>query len=292
MTAVTQLGYVGLNVSKFEEWERYATDVLGLQPYGRNDDGSLSLRMDERHHRLILHPGSTDDLAYAGLEVADAGALTVLGDRLAAAGVEVTPGTPGELSLRRVAALLRCTDPNGIRVELHCGAVVHRRDPFRSPRPISGFVTGDQGLGHIVVHALDFDATMHFYRDLLGFRISDFAYVEPAPGAEVLVAFLHCNPRHHSFAFVQAPLPQRLNHVMLELGSVDDVGRAYYEAQDRGVPIAMSLGRHDNDQMLSFYMVSPSGFQVEYGWGARCVDDAGWRVETYRGGSVWGHRRA
>jgi len=31
MTSVTQLGYLGLSVSNVDEWERFATQILGLQ---------------------------------------------------------------------------------------------------------------------------------------------------------------------------------------------------------------------------------------------------------------------
>lgn len=290
MASVTQLGYIGLEVSRLDAWESFAQEILGLQVWDRNADGSLSLRLDEREQRIVLHPGPADDVAYLGLEVADEEALRALCATLKDSGVETTPGTPEEIAARRVAGLATCKDPSGVRVELHYGAMLRVRESFQSPLPIEGFVAGDQGLGHIVLHVFDFDQSMRFYRDLLGFRISDYAYVSPAPGLDIRVAFLHCNPRHHTIAFAAAPLPKRLNHLMVEMRALDDVGRAYQRVQDRGVPIAMTLGRHDNDRMLSFYMVSPSGFQVECGWGARQVDDADWRVETYRGGSLWGHR--
>jgi len=52
----------------------------------------------------------------------------------------------------------------------------------------------------------------------------------------------------------------------------------------------LTLGRHTNDQMFSFYVRSPAGFSVEYGWGARVIDDNKWQVQLHRTGSVWGHR--
>ena len=50
MASVTQLGYLGLSVSDLDQWEQFAAHVLGLQPNGRDPDGSLFLRMDEYHH--------------------------------------------------------------------------------------------------------------------------------------------------------------------------------------------------------------------------------------------------
>ena len=64
----------------------------------------------------------------------------------------------------------------------------------------------------------------------------------------------------------------------------------YDMCQDLEVPIVRGLGRHTNDHMTSFYMKTPSGFDVEYGWGAREVDDATWQVQRHEKGSIWGHR--
>ena len=42
--------------------------------------------------------------------------------------------------------------------------------------------------------------------------------------------------------------------------------------------------------MLSFYVVSPGGFNVEFGWKGLMVDDDTWTVRTYSGrGELWGH---
>jgi hypothetical protein len=41
--------------------------------------------------------------------------------------------------------------------------------------------------------------------------------------------------------------------------------------------------------MLSFYALTPSGFQFEFGWGGRKVDDATWETTTYSQVSEWGH---
>lgn len=50
------------------------------------------------------------------------------------------------------------------------------------------------------------------------------------------------------------------------------------------------MGRHSNDEMVSFYMANPSNFGVEYGWGAREIDDCTWEVSRYDSGSIWGHK--
>lgn len=291
MARVSQLGYLGLSVRDVAEWEQFAAHILGLQPNGRDSDGSLFLRMDEYHHRFIVHPNGNDDLAYIGWEVATEEALAEMAAQLRNAGVAVRPGTTAEAEARRVAGLITFADPSGIASEIFYGPLVTFDQPFHSPRPISGFKTGEQGLGHFVIAVNDLDQSLRFYRDVLGMRISDFVKFSPAPGVMLHVVFFHCNPRHHSLAFWAMPqAPKRLHHFMLQLQSLDDVGATYYLCQDHQVPITMSLGRHTNDHMVSFYLRTPSGFAVEYGWGAREVDDATWQVQVHTSGSIWGHQ--
>ena len=291
MNSVTQLGYLGLSVREVNEWERFAANVLGLKANGRDADGSLFLRMDEYHHRFIVHPTGNDDLAYIGWEVATEQAMAAMAEQLRQAGVDVRPGTAAEAEARRVAGLIKFADPSGISSEIFYGPLVTFDKPFQSPRPISGFKTGEQGLGHFVIAVNDFDRSLAFYRDVLGMRISDFVKFSPAPSVKLNVAFFHCNPRHHTLAFWAMPQsPKRLHHFMLQLNSLDDVGAAYYLCQDQQVPITMNLGKHTNYHMVSFYLRTPSGFAVEYGWGAREVDDATWQVQVHTAGSIWGHQ--
>jgi 2,3-dihydroxybiphenyl 1,2-dioxygenase len=148
------------------------------------------------------------------------------------------------------------------------------------------------GLGHIVIRVDDSARSLHFYRDVLGMRISDFIELQKGHrlGRQLSLTFMHCNPRHHSVAFGEIPVPKRLLHFMLQTKTLDDVCTTMYLAQDRGISISASLGRHTNDHMVSFYMRSPSGFEIEYGFGARTVDDATWKVQQHYSGSMWGHR--
>jgi len=292
MTSVTQLGCLGIGVSDLPRWQRFATDVLGLELNGVEADGSSFLRMDEYHHRFVLKPGGNDDVNFVGWEVRDQAALGEIAARLKAAGIEVTPATAEEARARRVVEYLKLKDPSGIPTEIYFGPLMTFERPFQSPRPLSGFVTGELGMGHIVVRVDDPAKSLHFYRDLLGMRVSDFIDMQSRRGGEGVISltFMHCNPRHHSIAFGAIPAPRRLMHFMLQCRHVDDVGSTYYLCQDQGVDISGTLGRHTNDHMVSFYMRTPSGFEVEYGWGARIVDDATWQVQKHQAPSIWGHR--
>jgi 2,3-dihydroxybiphenyl 1,2-dioxygenase len=287
MSQIEALGYVGLSVSDLPAWHAFATETLGLQPSPRAD-GCVDLRMDAYATRLRLIPDAADDIAYAGWEVRDRAALDDLAERLIKAGVAVTEASREDAADRHVQALIRFTDPEGLLCEAYYGPLMLTDRPFLSPRGVC-FKTGRQGLGHIVIVARDAKAQERFYCDVLGFRLSDRIDTEVVPGRPISITFLRCNQRHHSLAIAQVPLRKKLQHLMLEVTSIDDVGRALYRCLDAGTHISLTLGRHSNDDMLSFYPLTPSGFDIEYGWAGLEVDDSSWHVVTHHTNSAWGH---
>jgi 2,3-dihydroxybiphenyl 1,2-dioxygenase len=278
-----QLGYIGIAATEVAAWREFASDFLGMQVIEK-DGERLALRMDARRQRFSVEKATRDGLAYIGLEVPDARALATAAERLKAAGHEVHAATAGELQLREVGGMSWLLDPDGRRVELFFGAL-DSDEPFVPGRPIGGFRTGDLGLGHIVLETNQFQEVVHFYQVSLGFRLSD--YMDEGP---IKANFMHMNPRHHSLAIIQADAP-RLHHVMVEYIHLDDVGRLYDRALEAEGRVVVTLGRHSNDHMLSFYSRSPSGFLIETGWAGRLIDDATWKPEPLYGPSIWGHER-
>ena len=293
---VTAFGYLGIGVSDMERWREFATTgVLGLEETEVAQDGTVYLRMDEYHHRFALHPTGENDLVYMGFEVPGEQAFEEMAQKLRKAGVAVTPGTEEEKANRKGVDLIIFKDPSGIPLEIYHGALQLWERPFKPSRNIAGFKTkaddGTQmGLGHTVLFIKDMKATEAFWRDILGMKTSDYIDLDFALPGLGTATFFHCNPRHHTVAFVEMNVPRFLQHFMLELNEFDDVGHTYYKCQDEGVPMSMNLGKHTNDHMLSFYLVSPSGFDIEYGYGGRLIDDSKWTVQKHIAPSVWGHR--
>jgi 2,3-dihydroxybiphenyl 1,2-dioxygenase len=281
---IDQLAYLAFEVSDLAAWKAFAVDVLGFAISDETDRG-FALRMDDRAARFFIEQGPADDLAAVGWEVADEATLERAAARLRDAGHDVREGTREEAAARAVVRLLVAHDPAGTRVELVFGP--ERAAPPATPKLASGFVTGAQGLGHLVLSAPDPRATAAFYQDLLGFRLSD-RIVTTFYGHPVDLTFLHTNARHHSLAF-GGPQPKRLHHFLVEVGALDDVGAALDRAIDGAVRIAQMIGRHPNDRMISFYAFTPSGFQFEYGTGGRLVDDATWQPVVHDRVSEWGH---
>jgi extradiol dioxygenase len=289
MASISQLGYLGLGVSDAAAWERFATGTLGFSVSDRATDGTLKFRMDDYHYRIAVHPGGHDDLSYIGWEVSDRETLAAVAEQIQSAGIEVSRGSNAEAASRNVVELVKFRDPNGVASEVFCGPL-QEIQPFNSPRAISGFETGAMGLGHFILVVDDLEKSLEFYNRALGMRISDFMAPESGAFKDTRIVFLHCNPRHHTIAmFANPKTKKRINHIMLELKAVDDVGATYDLCREQKVPIAITLGRHTNDRMMSFYMVNPSGFMIEYGWGGRRVDDATWQIQLHRSGTLWGH---
>lgn len=286
-TEVEALGYIGLEVSDLGAWKDFAADILGLQPVDRGD-GTVDLRMDAYATRIRLHEGARDDLAYLGWEVCDADALTALSEKLHSLGLEVRAGDEPLAADRRVAGLIRFADPEGNAHEAFYGPLQKTNAPFVSPLGVR-FKTGRQGLGHVVLSCRDKPGMMSFFIEALGFRLSDHINTEVVPGRPLEISFLRCNGRHHSLALAPAPIPKKIVHLMVETQTVDDVGRALYRCLERGIHLTFTLGRHSNDEMLSFYPLSPCGFDIEYGWGGLEVDDETWHVLTHDTNSAWGH---
>jgi 2,3-dihydroxybiphenyl 1,2-dioxygenase len=284
--SVCGLGYLEIGVSSLAAWRDYAEKVLGAEVLDATD--ALYVRYDAQVWRLRLVETGEDDIRVAGFEVANIEDLAALRRQLEALDVAVTEAAPADAAARQATHLLRCQDPFGLSVELYVGERL-ATEPFVSPVGVGGFVTGGLGLGHMVL-AVGNEAQAHaFYMEGLGFRLSDDIYIGP-PGRQIRLTFLHCNPRHHTIALAPVPSRKRLNHIMLQLRSMDDVGLGLDRARAAGVEISSSLGRHSNDHMFSFYMQTPSGFDIEYGHGGIEIDDATWTPQTHHAPSLWGHK--
>jgi 3,4-dihydroxy-9,10-secoandrosta-1,3,5(10)-triene-9,17-dione 4,5-dioxygenase len=285
MGDVSGLGYLGLTGS-VDEW-RHLAEILGLQAVPQTSDSEARFRIDERAWRIAVEAGPPG-LGYIGWEVASPTALNRVRDSLAAGGFSVE--TDPELARARgVLELFRCRDPSGLPLEFFFGAETSHA-PFQSPTG-AHFVTSSAGrtlgLGHVVLFVDEAKATTDFYMGLLGFEHSD-SIISGYMGA----TFAHTNPRHHSLAFgaARGPMKKGLEHFMLEVDSLDVVGRALDRVTKAGVPVTVTLGKHTNDLMTSFYLRTPSGCDLEYGVGGRLLDDY-WTPSWFRSPSIWGHRR-
>ena len=291
---IRSLGYLRIESADIAAWREFGVRILGMVEGRGPEEGALYLRMDDFPARLVIVPGARERLLASGWEVAGAGELAAVGHALADAGVAVKAATPEELAARRVGEMLRFDDPAGNAIEVFCGAALEHRPAASSYG--NQFVTGDMGMGHVVLPVAGAaDAALAFYTGVLGFRLRDSMrmpaeFVGGAPGdPPAWFRFLGCCPRHHSLALAPMPAEAGIVHLMIEVAALDDVGRALDRCARRRAPLSASLGRHANDLMVSFYVRTPGGFDIEYGTDGLRVDDATWVSRESTAVSLWGH---
>ena len=291
---IHSLGYLVLETAELDRWRELAFDVLGMAPGEGPDPDALYLRLDERAARLVLLPGRTERLVTVGWEVRDAETLRDVVRRLEDAGAPVKWGSGEDADARRVQEFVTTADPAGTALEIfHGAALVHA--PLVLPHG-GQFVTGDQGMGHVVLPTKDPQASYDFYTQVLGFRsrgamrIASQLVPGGDPDGRYFVRFLSTNPRHHTLALGPWWQPNGIVHFMLEVTELDDVGRALDRVHKRKFPLSSTLGRHTNDYMVSFYVGTPTGCDIEFGCFGRRIDEATYTAEDITRDSYWGHR--
>jgi 3,4-dihydroxy-9,10-secoandrosta-1,3,5(10)-triene-9,17-dione 4,5-dioxygenase len=280
---IQNLGYLGIGTPDPEQWAAFARDVIGLgvEPGDPGETTRYRLRMDQHPFRFWLEDGPAGGVTVVGWEVRNPSSIEEMTMRLKGAGIDVTSGTVEECDHRQVTRMVHFAGPGGLRNELFCGRRLAER-PFVSPLGVE-FVTEEQGLGHLVLQTAQLQDAVDFYCDVLGFRFTD-----TVESAVADFTFLGCNSRHHSLAFTPTRKREGTHHILCEVKTSDDVGRALDRVRQHRVPLLATLGRHSNDGMFSFYMSSPADFGVEIGSGGVQVDERTWVSRTYTA-DIWGH---
>jgi 3,4-dihydroxy-9,10-secoandrosta-1,3,5(10)-triene-9,17-dione 4,5-dioxygenase len=290
MTEISGLSYIVAETTDLGKWQDYAENVLGMMACAA-PAGGLYLKMDERQFRIAVQAGERDRYVATGWEVPGQAAFDRMLQALQHAGVECARGDAALCQRRCVQQLAAFDDPSGNRHEIVWGYKSDFRH-FASPVGVARFITGDIGMGHVVLPATAFEETTRFFRDVLGFGLSDMFNFKPAgdDGPTLPIYFLHCNNgRHHSLALAGFPVDSGCVHLMVEVESMPEVGRAMDRMASRGVQQSSTLGQHTNDRVTSFYMKSPSGFDVEFGYGGAVVDWAEHITHEFTLVSLWGH---
>lgn len=289
MSGVTELGYVRFGVSDLDAWRVFATDLLGLELRDDMGDDKLWLRIDSQHHRICIEHDECDDLIGIGLRVAGREEFRELQATLTSAGIAYEVGSE-ELAVERcVLEVMMLRDPAGNPIEIYHGPMLEPHLPFYPTRRRFGkFVTGDAGLGHMIIRDNGAEEAYQFYK-LLGMRAtSEFRVPVPAIEGYVSGRFMHCDhptAREHTIAFGMER-NKRCNHLLMEVDNLDDVMMTYELLKKHGeYPIMLDIGRHPNDEQVSFYVRSPSNFLIEIGYGGAAIATQSYIVN----GDYWGH---
>ena len=291
MDLFKSLGYVTIQTADVERWREFAFGVLGFAEGKGPDPSALYLRMDERAARIIVTPGDADRIVTVGWEVRDHAALQNVESALDTAGVPYKELSQDAADGRRVEEVITFDDPAGNHLEVFHGAVLDH-SPVITPFG-ARFITGDQGLGHVVLPALDANGLFDFYTEVLGF-LSRGAFRVPLPAefGPIRIRFLGINERHHSLAIAPATTLRDpgLIHLMVEVDTLDAVGQTLDRVNRSDFQLSSTLGRHTNDKMVSFYVRTPGDWDVEFGTGGLRIDENHYTAEEITADSYWGHQ--
>lgn len=285
------LGYLVIETERFADWIRFGRDAIGMH-LDEVAPGVVRFRLDDNECRFLLQRGSAEDTTALGWEIDDHATLDVIAARITGHGVPLIEGTVEEAALRGVERFLRFPGPNGLAQEVYVKA-------NRSADPLTlaaagGFVTGVDGMGHVAI-ATKKPHQMHgYYNTVFDARLSDYID-ETISGLKFKIRFLRVNERHHTVAIASVnrlpinPIRTRIQHCNVQVAELDDLSAAYRRVKQLGFEMALSVGQHTNDKELSFYAVTPSGFEWEVGWNPIVVDESVWEPTTHQGISIWGH---
>ncbi|MEM9877718.1 MAG: VOC family protein [Pseudomonadota bacterium] len=284
---IKSLGYIGCAVTNLNAWHDLLVNQIGLS---KNADISTitrhHYRMDRASSRITLESSTRDELLYLGWDMGSLASLEQLSNALRDVGLKVDDASPDEARHRHVEIMRRFVGPDGVQHEIFCNQD-QATEGFSSAIMQGGFKTGPSGLGHAVLAASDRLGAATWYMETLGFRLSDEILWDDAQAT-----FMHCNARHHSLAILNCCMgmqPGDLNHIMVEMENLEDVGRAYDRVRAAGTPLALQIGQHINDKVVSFYLITPSGSAIEVGYGGIEIESSTWQPQTFDTPKIWGH---
>ncbi len=288
---VASLGYLVVQSDELSAWRDFATQVLGMSAH-QGAGSELLLRMDERVARIIVgaplptRPAGVKAPFVVGWECPGEAEWHRAAQAIEKAGVATTPAPVTSWYTEAFS----CIDPAGVECEFFYGGKVDPAAHFVSPLGVA-FVTGAQGLGHVTISTPHCRESAEFYAGVLDFQVRETKITGRERAWQW--AFLSPSEREHSVAVMDTGRDGQLMHILIEVADLDSVGRAMDRCLEGLAPMSVSLGRHWNDEMVSFYVRTPSGFDVEYGYGGRKIDATQWSQRAQGGSgavSLWGHR--
>lgn len=287
------LGYIVIETERFADWRRFGRDAIGMH-LDHSLPEVMRFRLDDNACRFLVQRGPAEDVTALGWHLDDHDTFDEILARVTGHGVPITEGTAEEAALRGVERLVRIPGPNGLTQELFTRAQTGGAPPDMLAR--GGFVTGESGMGHVAITTKKPHQMRGYYDTVFDARLTDYID-ETISGVKLKIRFLRVNERHHSVAIAAVqkvplnPIRTRVQHLNIQVADLDDMTSAYQRVKDSGFDMALSVGQHTNDKELSFYAVTPSGFEWEVGWNPIVIDEATWEPTTYQGISIWGHTR-
>jgi 2,3-dihydroxybiphenyl 1,2-dioxygenase len=286
------LGYIVIETDRFADWRRFGHDAIGMHLDEALRD-VMRFRLDDNECRFLLQRGPAEDVTALGWHIDDHRTFDEILTRVTRHGVPIQEGTAEEAALRGVERLMRFPGPNGLAQEIFVRA---RRSDTPDMAVRGGFVTGEGGIGHVALTSKKPHQVRGYYNTVFDARLTDYID-ETISGLKFKIRFLRVNQRHHSVAIAAVnrlpinPIRTRVQHLNVQVAELDDMTASFQRVRELGFHLALAVGQHTNDKELSYYAMTPSGFEWEVGWNPIVVDEKTWEPSTHQGISIWGHTR-
>jgi len=263
--SVSDLQYVGLAVPDLAAERAFFGEVWGLTEVVEHN-GMVYFAAEASPYPYVIRlrqdaERKTDIIGFSAMSRSD---VDVLFDRAKAAGCKIIH-EPGVVDGPGGGYGCRFFDPDGHALEIVCDGAQ------RSHRSLQIGEAIPLGISHIVLHSPDITRLGQFYREVLGFRLSD--------QIGKFMVFLRCNPAHHRLALL--PGPPALNHIAFDLRSIDELMRGLARMTERGVKLNWGPGRHTAGNNTFTYYSTPNGNVVEYTSDLEEVDEETWEPQVY-----------
>lgn len=286
-----RMGYAVIESRHLQAWQTFLHQGIGLH-LNCNQAEDMSFRMDQHLKRIIVQQGPAEDFVALGWQVKDLDTLNIILARLEERNIPVESSTSEEARHRGVKQFWRIIGPKEQLLELFI-------EPEVTAEPLqmlsSGFVTGEGGLGQVAITSRQPLKMQRFWQEIFDARVSDYIE-EVISGMTLDITFLRLNERHHSVAIATTrevsldPIRTKVQHMNVQATTLEDLAASFKRCKELGFVMAHEIGQHPNDKELSFYVVTPSGFEIEYGWNPIVVDEDKWQSTKYYGISLWGHK--
>ena len=281
-TMLRDLRYVRLGTADIDAASDFASRILGLQEIGRvgsRETGlSVYFRSDQRHHTLVYFSGDPADLL-VGFDLAEGAQSKALITELAQLGFESRTGTRDERAVRNVSTMVALRDPSGNALELVVPAA--DSDSTFAPTRLAGIT----GFAQVGLRSTAPERDEIFWTRALGARVSD--RIGKAP-------LLRIDDTHHRIALLLSPRPG-IQHIAFQMGSIDDIMRAWYFLRDNGIRILFGPGRDPASSANFLYFEGPEGMIFKYVTAAKkIVNEVSHRPRQFpvalRSLCMWGSR--
>jgi catechol-2,3-dioxygenase len=253
------LTQLGLRVPDPDAYAEHATAILGVGVVENRDD-AVWLALPGQPACVVITAGPAS-LEHTGFCTSEANLREIM-ERASRHGVEIAAAH------RLPAPAIRLYAPNQLAVEIGVGTAAPRNRRTRDRGPVIG------SLDHVSLKARKLDATVAFFEDVLGFRLSDSVADKRH--------WLRCGPNHHTVAIFEGA--DALQHYAFESDDISQLARLGDLLSSREQNFVWGPGRHALGANTFTYHLDPAGAVLEVCSDMIQVEDeAVWEARVWPG---------